>query len=86
MPNNVISLLDSDIATQLEKALDRGALFLTPNTRLAAYLRDLLDDMMLERKGVAKDAAKGVWQSPELIPFDAWTTAQWTAASVIRGK
>ena len=85
MPNNVISLLDSDIATQLENALDRGALFLTPNTRLAAYLRDLLDDMMLERQGVAKDAGKGVWQSPELIPFDAWTTAQWTAA-MLSGK
>ncbi len=58
MPNNIISLLDSDVATQLENALDRGALFLTPNTRLAAYLRELLDDIMLERRGVVKDLAK----------------------------
>ena len=93
MPNNIISLLDSDVATQLENALDRDALFLTPNTRLAAYLRELLDDIMLERRrvvkgvveDVVKDAAKGVWQSPELIPFDAWTTAQWTAA-ILSGK
>ena len=85
MPNNAIALVDSDVTTQLEKALDRGALFLTPNTRLAAFLRELLDDIMLERQGVAKDADKGVWQSPELIPFDAWTTAQWTAA-MLSGK
>ena len=49
MPNNFSSLVDSDVANQLEKALDRGALFLTPNTRLASYLRDLLDNIMLER-------------------------------------
>jgi ATP-dependent helicase/nuclease subunit B len=81
MPNNFSSLVDSDVANQLEKALDRGALFLTPNTRLASYLRDLLDNIMLERQKLGQ----GVWQSPELLPFDAWTTAQWTAA-MLSGK
>ena len=50
MPNNYTSLVNSDVATQLEKALDCGALFITPNTRLAAYLRELLDDIMLNRQ------------------------------------
>ena len=81
MPNNFSSLVDSDVANQLEKALDRGALFLTPNTRLASYLRDLLDNIMLERLKLGQ----GVWQSPELLPFDAWTTAQWTDA-LLSGK
>ena len=81
MPNNFTSLVNSDVATQLEKALDCGALFITPNTRLAAYLRELLDDIMLNRH----KAGQGAWESPDLIPFEAWTVAQWTS-SMLSGK
>ena len=81
MPNNFTALVDSDVVIQLEEALDRGALFITPNTRLASYLRDLLDDIMLHRQ----KSNLGVWSTPELIPFDAWTTSQWTAA-MLSGK
>ena len=81
MPNNFTALVDSDVVIQLEEALDRGALFITPNTRLASYLRDLLDDIMLHRQ----KSNLGVWSTPELIPFDAWTTFQWTAA-MLSGK
>ena len=81
MQNHSNLLLEPDVANQLASALDRGALFLTPNTRLASYLREVLDVLLTEHQ----TSKKSVWQSPELLPFDAWTSAQWNAA-MLSGK
>ena len=81
MQNHSNLLLEPDVANQLASALDRGALFLTPNTRLASYLREVLDVLLTEHQA----SKKPVWQSPELLPFNAWTGLQWNAA-MLSGK
>ena len=81
MQNSIHRLVEPDVASQLASALDRNATFLTPNTRLAAYLREVLDAIMLDRQ--MKD--QSVWRTPEIIPFDAWTTSKWNEA-MLAGK
>ena len=79
MPNNLTPLVASEVASQLASALDRGALFLTPNTRLAAFLREVLDALMIARQ----TNKQAVWQSSEIIPFDTWTKSQWNTAMLL---
>ena len=79
MQNNLTPLVESEVASQLASALDRGALFLTPNTRLAAFLREVLDALMIKQQA----SEQAVWQSSEIIPFDTWTKTQWNAAMLL---
>lgn len=75
-------MLEPEVIAQLTQALDRNALFLTANTRLASHLRQILDAIAIERAGSAGKAnsEQRVWQSASILPFEAWTKNCWDHA------
>ncbi len=51
-------------------ALERGATLLTAGTRLARLLRG-------KYSGYQQDQARSVWQTPDILPLDAWLRRAW---------
>lgn len=79
------ALLSEDCIAALSVALEESSLFVTPNTRLAAHLRELLDAIIYHRLGTENCC----WETPQVMPFDAWFQSVWKAAvfsSVVEPK
>lgn len=79
--SHAAAYVDATLIEQLSSALARGALFLTPNTRLAGQLRQILDAIrldQLEAENVQVDTS--VWQTPTVIPFETWAISSWQSA------
>ena len=79
------ALLSEDCIAALAVALEESSLFVTPNTRLATHLRELLDAIIYHRL----DAENCCWETPQVMPFDAWFQSVWKAAvfsSVVEPK
>ena len=79
--SHAAAYIDATLIEQLSTALAQGALFLTPNTRLAGQLRLILDAIRLdqfEAENVQPDIS--VWQTPTVIPFETWTISSWQSA------
>lgn len=70
------ALLSEDCITLLSVALKESSLFVTPNTRLAAHLRELLDAIIYHYLGDQNCS----WETPLVMPFDAWFQSLWKDA------
>lgn len=73
---NYTDLLAKDDRTLLQQYLADGAVFLTPNTRLASQLRDLLDSLQAPSLDKNNDIA---WRSSDVLPFDQWLMKKFNA-------
>ena len=79
------ALLSEDCIAALSVALEESSLFVTPNTRLAKHLRELLDTIIYHRLS----AENCCWETPQVMPFDVWFQSVWKAAvfsSVVEPK
>ncbi len=70
------ALLSVDTLSDLTTAIKKSCLFITPNTRLASQLRELLNAIYYY---YLNDEA-GCWETPQVMPFDAWFQSLWNTA------
>jgi len=67
--------IDSSIVASLRSAVDREAIFLTPNTRLSRHVKELLRQLFFSGEATSSEF-------PEVIPFDSWSMAHRNALLV----
>lgn len=77
---NARKFIDAETEARLSNALDQQALFLTPNTRLASLVRQILDAIMVQRLEAQQATGSAVWNSPSVLPFETWTMSCWQSA------
>ncbi len=73
MPSSTTTLQPECIEA-LKRCCDNGAVFVTPNKRLARHLAGLLEQL-------AQPAA--AFECPEVLPLEAWSAALWHRALLI---
>lgn len=70
------ALISDNCKADLSDAVKNSCLFITPNTRLAAHLCEILDAINYHRLG-NEDYS---WETPQVMPFDAWFQSVWKSA------
>ena len=64
-----------DVLRYIDRALQRGAVVLTPNQRTARRVAADFD-------GARQSENAGTWQAPDVLPWRAWAHVTWTEAIV----